>query len=325
MRLSLIRGCIVIITAVLILLDAEIFLRTINYPWHACQEIYTVSEAKFAQFDDELGWSYIPHRTTVGDYGEKYIINHEGYRAASQDYKTDFTKPIILIIGDSMLFGHGLNFEDTFGYKLKKALNGKFEVLNFAVQAYGTDQVYIMLKRVFPKYRPQVIIMNTYAEQVSRNVNRDRREFTTLKCSKITGTKPRFTLRNGILTLADKPQRFSDYDNPRLLLLAKRFVDGKLESRSQKSGLEITRALINEIEFYTRWNNARLYIINIDNSDQAYLDGSNSNALGITTYAYGSKKSIYHVSETDAHPNTLGTTMMVERFMSQFTGEQSFR
>ena len=319
------RFCFACFSALLVIFNAEVLLRIINYPLQDCKEIYTVTEAGFAQFDAELGWSYIPNRTTVGDYGEKYILNKEGYRAASEVYKTDFTKPIILIVGDSMLFGHGLNFEDTFGYKLKKALNVKFEVVNFAVQAYGTDQVYIMLKRVFPKYRPQVIIMNTYAEQVSRNVNRDRREFTTLKCSKITGTKPRFTLRNGILTLADKPQRFSDYDNPRLLLLIKKFVDGKLESRSQKSGLEITGALIDEIELYTRQNNAQLYIVNADNSDQNLTEDKNFKVLGFSTYEDEKNKSKYQISGTDAHPNSLGTTMMVESFMRQFANEQSFK
>lgn len=293
------------------LLAAEIVLRSINYPQLGCSKISDVSEMKLASFDKDLGWSYIPFGSTEGDYGGYYTFNKEGYRVENADNSTDFSKPIILIIGDSMLFGHGLDFKDTFGYKLKEKLQNEYEVINFAVQAYGTDQMYLMLQRVFPIYKPKIVIMDFVTEHILRNVSRDRREF--YKCSRFIGTKPTFSLTNDELKLAYSPQPYKLYDNPRGLLLVRRVIDGGLTRRAERYGKEITGKLIESIRAYVEKKGAKLYVLNLDNSEQ--IPEASSNVLGITTAEYGER---YHLSPTDTHPNSLGTTLMVDRFMKDF-------
>lgn len=306
---KLLLGLLSVIFSLVIM---ENVLVSVNYPQIGCNEITDVSETRIAKFDPQLGWSYIPSSSSAGDYGVHYYFNKEGYRAETIDYITDFSKPIILIIGDSMLFGHGLDFKDTFGYKLKERLQDKYEVINFAVQAYGTDQMYLMMQRVFPIYRPKVVIMDFMAVHISRNVSRDRREF--YKCSRFIGTKPLFSMIENEPKLIYNPQPYKLYDNPRILLLVQRLFDGELAQRAEKYGREITDILMESINAYAEKNGAKLYALNLDNSWQ--IPKSSSNVLGITnTDGYEEK---YHLSPTDTHPNSLGTTLMVDRFMKEF-------
>lgn len=299
------------LSAIFSLIIVEKILFLINYPQIGCSKISDVSETKLANFDENLGWSYLPSSTSTGDYDVKYTFNKDGYRSETMDYTTDFSKPIILIIGDSMLFGHGLDFKDTFGYKLKERLQDKYEVINFAVQAYGTDQIYLMLQRVLPIYRPKIVIMDFITEHISRNVSRDRREF--YKCSRFIGTKPLFSMIENELKLVYNPQQYKLYDNPRVLLLVRRLFDGGLTQRAEKYGREITAALMESINVYVEKNDSKLYVLNVGDDEQ--ISETGVRVLGVMTAGEEGK---YHLSQTDSHPNSLGTTLMVDRFMKEF-------
>lgn len=300
-----------LLSVIFSLFIAEKILFSVNYPQTGCNEITDVSETRIAKFNPQLGWSYIPSNSTQGDYGVYYNFNKEGYRAETVDYVTDFSKPIILVIGDSMLFGHGLDFKDTFGYKLKERLQDKYEVINFAVQAFGTDQMYLMLQRVFPIYKPKIVIIDFLPEHISRNVSRDRREF--YRCSRFIGTKPTFSIAGNKLKLDYRPQPYGLYDNPRVLLLIRKVFDGKLTQRAERYGQEITQRLMDSIATYVEKNDSKLYVFNIGDSDQ--MPEISSNVLIVMTTKDGKK---YHLSQTDSHPNSLGTTLMVDRFMKEF-------
>lgn len=301
-----------LIAIIFSLFIAEGILRYVNYPQHGCSGISDVSETKIAQFDQQLGWSYIPFNSTEGDYGVHYNFNQEGYRVEMIDYATDFSKPIILIIGDSMLFGHGLDFKDTFGYKLKERLQDKYEVINFAVQAFGTDQMYLMLQRVFPIYKPKIVIIDFLPEHISRNVSRDRREF--YRCSRFIGTKPTFSIVGNKLKLDYRPQPYKLYDNPRVLLLIQRLFDGELIQRSEKYGKEMTRILIGLMATYVERNDSKLYVLNLGDSGQ--MPEISAKVLGVMT---NGEKGKYHLSRIDSHPNSLGTTYMVDDFMKSLS------
>jgi len=317
MQRVFIRTSLALLSILLVTFNIEIFLRIINYPWQGCNQIIPVNETPIAQFDQDLGWSLIPNRTTKAD-GALYIVNREGYRAPSANYTTDFSKPIILIVGDSMLFGHGLNFEDTFGHKLKHSLNNHYEVINFAVGGYGTDQMYLMLKRVFPKYRPSIVIMDTFTDHDSRNAQRDRREFSNLRCIRMIGTKPQFLLNDNILELKYKPELYSSYDSPRILLFLRNKLSQNLNTRATKYGHVLTQALIREIETYVKSHGVRLFILNIDYTNQQFSYTNETRVLGISTY---DETHTYHLTKDDWHPNSTGTSMMVYEFLKRFHQE----
>lgn len=311
---------IISLSALLIILQFEMFLRLIKYPYQNCPVVNEVIENKLAQFDSLLGWSYIPNKSTVAADGINYTFNAEGYRSINIKDQTDINKPVILLIGDSFLFGHGLRIEDTFGYKLEKSLNHKYQVLNFAVQGYGTDQMYLLLKKLFPKYQPQIVIMNYIGDHIRRNLNEDRRDI--IPCAKFLGTKPLFKIENNQLQLKNKPKIYSQYDNPRIALLIRKLFSKITLGKIGSIGYQITDQLIESTKNYTKSNGSKFYLLTIDpTDDDNHKLNLKGQVLGTFITSIGQKEQIYHISSDNPHPNALATSKMVGEFLDKFGNE----
>jgi len=91
-------------------------------------------------------------------------INSDGFR----DHEYSIEKPNntfrIIVLGDSIAFGWGLNISDTWLKQLERKLNNidsdiHFEVLNFGVPGYNTLQEVEMFKEKGIKYKPDLIIV----------------------------------------------------------------------------------------------------------------------------------------------------------------------
>lgn len=304
--------------AVLSSLLIEVVLRALHYPRGDCAKLTELGENSVAQYDPELGWVYTPGKSAPADYGITYTFSSEGYRSDRLDKKTDFSKPRIVIVGDSLLFGHALPFKETFGYKLQMKLRDRYEVLNFAVQAYGTDQMYLTLKRVLPTYRPQFVITDYAPDHPVRNVNRDRRDF--YPCARVIGTKPVFGVRNEKLVLLHKPLLYREYDTPRTLLAIRRILEGNLTSRTEKYGDTVTRALLEEMNRIVKNYNAKLYRLDFG-AQPPLMDnatGDFSQILGVTIDLEASGSNHLIISNTDHHPNASGTSVMVDTFITEY-------
>lgn len=97
--------------------------------------------APHTKFDMELGWVNLPNAKTIYR-GNIYTTNSHGFRSAEIDPSKDH----ILILGDSVAYGSGVNDDETVSYFLSKKLQ-QFQVLNLAVMGYGIDQYYLTLKK----------------------------------------------------------------------------------------------------------------------------------------------------------------------------------
>lgn len=107
-----------------------------------------------------------------GTYINSYVeINSKGVR----DYEYQLTKSKntfrIVGIGDSIMFGQGINLEDTFLKVLEKKLNEnsleyKYEVINFAVPGYNAAMEAETLKQKSLKYNPDLIILNSVSNDL---------------------------------------------------------------------------------------------------------------------------------------------------------------
>lgn len=311
------RVLLLFISLSISLFISEAILREINYPYHNCEGIYPASESNFAEFDPVLGWSYKKYKSTLGDYGVIYSINNEGYRSGDINDESDFNKPTILIVGDSMLFGHGLNFEDTFGFKLSQALGNTYQVLNFAVQAYGPDQMYLLLQKIFPEYHPEVVIADYISEHDMRVVSADRREI--IPCLYFLGTKPVFGLKGGELLLKHKPVPYQIYDHPRIFLLLRRLFNRNLGLRANEEGRLISKALTDAIKTYVESQNSSFYLFTFDDPKQYQED--NRHVLGVTFNRETDESESYYLADTDSHPNKLATLKMVKEFLEKFEGD----
>lgn len=286
---------------------AEIVLSFFRYPFIGCQKFFDASEHQLGVFDEDVGWVYrSSYSATIWDE-ITYSFSSEGYRSASASGVTDFSKPRILIVGDSTLMGDGLSFEDTFGYKLQQKLNDTYQVLNFAVQGYGMDQIYVRLKKLLPIYKPRYVIVDVIEDHENRNINRDRRAL--YPCMTFSGTKPIFSIRNQKLALTYAPERYERYDNPRLRLLWRRFDEVLRRVRGDKRELAV--GLYRDLKRSVGEEQATLFQVNY--------------AYPVQDYQMNDRDSVVEIQPEEQyvldgfHPNSKGTSRMVDMFLEKFT------
>jgi hypothetical protein len=103
------------------------------------------------QHDSELGWLPVPN--TVTRTGVR--INSLGLRDIEPE---PAGRPTILFVGDSFLYGLGVRDDERFTDRLRRDLTG-FRIVNAGVAAYGTDQQYLLMRRLWPKLEPKVLVL----------------------------------------------------------------------------------------------------------------------------------------------------------------------
>lgn len=99
-----------------------------------------------------------------------YIVrtNEQGYR--DDEFKRDDNKTLtILIAGDSLSFGWGVNRSERYSAVLERRLEARgrdVRVLNAAVPVHGIRDYYLVSKRLGKKYRPDIIIIGVNTNDV---------------------------------------------------------------------------------------------------------------------------------------------------------------
>lgn len=132
----------------LCLAGIELFLRVADF------RQLRVMPAEFRypyQHDPEIGWVPIPN--TVASYG--VTINSLGLRDVEPDASG---KPTVVFIGDSFVYGAGVRDGERFTDRLRDELPD-LRVVNAGVAAFGTDQEYLWLRRLWPRLQPSVVVL----------------------------------------------------------------------------------------------------------------------------------------------------------------------
>lgn len=117
--------------------------------------------------DEERGHALLPssvarHFSCYGDFDVIYHINAQGIRSLKMSYGQKTGKRILLL-GDSFVFGCGVEDDETLSVSLEEILNNRypeagFEVINAAVPSYATVQEYLTLKR-FIHLSPDIVLL----------------------------------------------------------------------------------------------------------------------------------------------------------------------
>jgi hypothetical protein len=74
----------------------------------------------------------------------------------------------MLVLGDSMTHGMGVEAEDTYPKVLERLLAGlagpgKYEVINAGIYGYGTDQEVVLFEKLIPLYHPDIALLAFFA------------------------------------------------------------------------------------------------------------------------------------------------------------------
>ena len=163
------------------------------------------------RFDAELGWTW--KHSSADDEGVTIgALGARGPREYAARKPAGTTR--VLAFGDSFTFCDDIADRFTFEHLLEHRY-ADFEVLNFGVSGYGTDQALLRFRRLGRELEADVVCIGILLENIGRNVNRFRPLWSTR--TGFAATKPRFRLEGTELVLV--PQPFSSRHELRATLL----------------------------------------------------------------------------------------------------------
>jgi lysophospholipase L1-like esterase len=108
------------------------------------------------RFDSQLGWFPEPNSSQVFNGSHPISVQHnsEGFRDAEHALKN---KPRIAFFGASQVWGYDVEKEQRFTDQIQKN-HPEWEVINLGVSGYSTDQEYLLMKKTWEKYKPDVVV-----------------------------------------------------------------------------------------------------------------------------------------------------------------------
>jgi hypothetical protein len=194
--------------------------------------------------DAQTGWSNAPNlRTTrINAAGEEWSIrtDQSGQRLIVHN---PHAKRRILILGDSLSFGEGVDINDRFDVKMLPSLPG-VRVVNTGVSGYGTDQEYVAYRNWRHLLEPAdtVLIVLNWTDY-----------YDVLRRRFFGRAKPYFEKVDGSYVLRPPPitllERWSDWSL--VARVAARFVDRTEEpapeSLDPRQSIEIIRFVLGRI------------------------------------------------------------------------------
>jgi len=143
--------------------------------WREPQELY--------DHDPQLMHRLRPNQQSF-THAYPVSTNSYGLRERELPLKPDPGVFRILCLGDSLTFGNGVQFADTYPKQLEVLLNGggsrAYEVINAGVNAYDTWQEVEFFRRTAKDFEPRVVIIGFYANDI---VPRPKRIVTTVDAS----------------------------------------------------------------------------------------------------------------------------------------------
>jgi lysophospholipase L1-like esterase len=109
-------------------------------------------------------------------------INSDGFRDVEYTIEKPNNTIRIIVLGDSITFGWGVNLSDTYVKILEKKLNElnttlNFQVMNLGVSGYNTLEEIEFLKQKGMKYNPDIIIIGYVAGDLENNTKIKTGEF----------------------------------------------------------------------------------------------------------------------------------------------------
>jgi lysophospholipase L1-like esterase len=164
------KGATVLLCFLIAALSAE-WLARIYFPQWAPR---TGALTSFWRHDSSLGWSHIPKvQGSFESFGFKSLvsINSKGFRDAERSYERDPKRYRIVVLGDSMVWGWGVQQNEIFTSLIEEQCKG-LEVINLGVSGYGTDQELLLVRQEALRYHPDLVVLVVMDNDFDTNVRK---------------------------------------------------------------------------------------------------------------------------------------------------------
>jgi len=181
-------------TVACLLVATELVLRVVYHP---------ASLGTIIRFDRNLGWTLQPNsslHSVEPNYGLDYKvrINSKGMREREFDVAKSPGTTRILALGDSFVFGSGVENDQRFTDFLQRSFDGNVEVINTGVPGWGNDQELLYFESVADKLQPDIVLL---VFMTANDVVNNMIDHLFMR----TAPKPKFVLDNGELRLTNSP------------------------------------------------------------------------------------------------------------------------
>ncbi|MBU1862824.1 MAG: SGNH/GDSL hydrolase family protein [Candidatus Omnitrophica bacterium] len=212
-------NCLIsIIACISVCILLELYIRIEEPPDHG--KLYIKSKNKILK--NEL----MPNVDVVR-LGKRVTINAGGYRGTYYKKDKDTQTFRIAVLGDSFTFGHGVTDEETYCAQLEKLLvnssqSRTFEVLNFGVNDYTTQQEFELFKVKVGAYNPDVVILGYYYNDLLHTVSSIKPDLRSEKKIARERKKSMFDFQAKILRTVRKSYSLR-FLTPRINALLRRF------------------------------------------------------------------------------------------------------
>jgi lysophospholipase L1-like esterase len=127
------------------------------------------------QLDNELIYSLKPlHDTTTSSSGMTERIKTNSMGLGDSEIKdASLYKKRIIVLGDSMTFGHGVSSQDAYPNQLERLFQEKgrqVDVVNAGIKGYGTDQSYKLFVTRLRPLKPDLVIFAIFMNDIYDNI-----------------------------------------------------------------------------------------------------------------------------------------------------------
>ena len=117
-----------------------------------------VSERSLSyRYDAELGWAPIPSSNSIVTNVRTIHVQHNSLGLRDIEFSLD-AQPTIMFLGDSFVWGLDAEANERFSDVLRTRISSH-KILAAGVSGYGTDQEYLLLKRLWAKIQPAVVVL----------------------------------------------------------------------------------------------------------------------------------------------------------------------
>jgi hypothetical protein len=116
---------------------------------------------KFFKYHPTLGWIGKPNvddTLASPDVVHRVQQNHYGFRGTAYPYQRS-DKQRIVVLGDSFVWGFGVENQDLFTTIIEQNTDPLIEVVNLGISGYGTDQQLLMWNIIGQKFNPDHLFL----------------------------------------------------------------------------------------------------------------------------------------------------------------------
>ena len=148
-------------------MTAELALRVLDHPLSKAHIDYAV----WYKPSDYYGHELVPGFEGFGPLNVAVSINGYGFRDG--DHQQEKTPGVLRVLGlgDSFMFGWGVDADETFLKRLEVRLKGRInqsvETINTGVPGWGLNQYYLFLKRTGVQLSPDVVVVAYFVDDLN--------------------------------------------------------------------------------------------------------------------------------------------------------------